>query len=94
MSISLFNLSFTAPFSVMLVIVTMREVGTGNSKGTTTSCPYTNLNGVCPINFLHVVLYSHSTVGIFNSQSSLLTLQIFVRAFSKILLKASAVPFA
>jgi len=80
--------------SVMLVVVTMHRMGTINSNGTTASCPYTNMNGVCPVYFLHVVLYAHITIGIFKSQSSLLTLQIFVRAFSKILLKDSIVPFS
>jgi hypothetical protein len=52
------------------------------------------MNGIFPINVLHVVLYSHNTTGIFRSQSSLLTLQIFVDAFSRILLKASTIPFS
>jgi hypothetical protein len=65
-----------------------------NSIGITTSCPYVNLNGVCPVNFLLVVLYSHNTVGIFKSQSSQLTLQTFVSACSRILLNASTIPFS
>jgi hypothetical protein len=48
----------------------------------------------CPVNFFHVILYAHSIDGTFRSQSSLLTLQIFVSAFSRILLKASTVSFA
>ena len=47
-----------------------------------------------PVNFLHVVLYAHSIAGTLRSQSSLLTLHIFVRAFSRILLKASTMPLA
>jgi hypothetical protein len=78
----------------MLVIVAMHRLGTKNSNGTIASFPYTNLNGVCPINFLHVVLYSHRIVGIFKSQSYMLTLHILVRAFFKILLKVSTVPFS
>jgi hypothetical protein len=78
----------------MSVIVATRRLGTRNSNGTTASFPYTNLNGVCPVNFLHVVLYAHSIAGIFKSQSPLLTLQILVKSFSKILLKASTVPFS
>jgi hypothetical protein len=59
------------PIFVMLVIAATHIMGTENSNGTTASCPYTNMNGVCPVNFLHVVLYAHSTTGIFKSQSSL-----------------------
>jgi hypothetical protein len=77
----------------MFVIVATRRLGTKNSNGTTAPCPYTNKNGVYPVKFLHVVLYAHSTDGIFESQSSLLTLQILVKEFSRMLLKASTVPF-
>jgi hypothetical protein len=82
------------PLSVVFVIVATRRLGTQNSNGTTASYPYTNLNGVCLVKLFHVVLYAHITVGIFKSQSSLLTLQIFVKSFSKILLKASTIPFS
>jgi hypothetical protein len=78
----------------MLVIAATHRLGTKNSNGTTFSFPYTNLNGVCPVKILHVVLYAHSTVGIFKFESSMLTLQIFIREFSKILLKASTVHFS
>jgi hypothetical protein len=78
----------------MLVIVDTRRQGTRNYNGIISSFPYTNINGVFLVNLLHVVLYSRSTAGIFKSQSSLLTLQILVRAFSKILLKASTVQFS
>jgi hypothetical protein len=78
----------------MLMIFAMRKLGTKNCNGTTTSCPYTNLNGVCPEMFLHVVLYAYNTSGIFKSQSSLLKLKIFFKEFSTILLKASTVAFA
>jgi hypothetical protein len=78
----------------MFVISATHRLGTNNSNGTTASFPYTNLNGVCPVNFLHVVLYAHSTAGIFESQSSLLTLKILVKAFYRIFLKASTVPFS
>jgi hypothetical protein len=70
------------------------RLGTINSIGITSSYPYTNLNGVCPVNFLLVVLYAHNTIGILKSQSSLPTLQIFFIAFSRTLLNASIVPFA
>jgi hypothetical protein len=56
----------------MLVIAATRRLGTRNSNGTTASCPYTNLNGVCPVNFLHVVLYAHSTAGIFQRSTKTL----------------------
>jgi hypothetical protein len=79
------------PRFVILVIVATRRLGTKNSNGTTTSCPYTNMNSVCLVNFLHVVLYAHNIVGIFKSQPSLLTLQIFVNAFYRILIKATTV---
>jgi hypothetical protein len=78
----------------MLVIVATGRLGSKTSNRTIASYPYTNLNGVFPVNVLHVVLYAHSIVGIFKSQSSLLTLHIFVNAFSMILLNASTVPFA
>ena len=44
----------------MLVIVVVHKLGTKNSNGMTAFCPYTNLNGVFPINILHVVLYVHN----------------------------------
>jgi hypothetical protein len=56
------------------VIAITRRLGTKNSNGIIASFPYTNLNGVCSVNLLHVVLYAHNTAGIFKSQSSLLTL--------------------
>jgi hypothetical protein len=87
------SISFTMPLSVMLVIVYVRRLGTINSNRTTASCSYPNLNGVCPIKLLHVVLYAHNTTGIFKSQSSLLTMQFFVQAFSKILLKSYTLQF-
>jgi len=93
-SIGLLNLSCTVPLSVICLISATHRLGTQTLNGTTTSCPYTNLNSVRHVNFLHVVLYAHSNVGIFTFQSSLFTLQIFVRAFSKILLKSSTIPFA
>jgi hypothetical protein len=84
---SWFSLSFTVPHFVMLVIVATCRLGTKNSNGTIASCPYTNLNGVFLVKFLHVVLYAHNIVGIFKSQSSLLTLQILVREFSRIFIE-------
>jgi hypothetical protein len=76
----------------MLVIAATRILGTINYNVTTASYPYTNMNGVCPVKLLHVVLYAHSTVGIFKSQSSLLTLQFLVKIL--ILFKDSIVPFS
>jgi hypothetical protein len=78
----------------MLVIAAMSRLGTINSDGTIASCPYTNVNGVCPVKFLQLVLYAHSTTRFFKSQSSLLTLQILVRAFFEILLKYYTAPLA
>jgi hypothetical protein len=72
----------------------LKTWGVKNYNGISASCPYTNMNGVCPVNFLHVVLYAHNIVGIFKSQSTLFTLQILVKAFFKILLKDSTIPFA
>jgi hypothetical protein len=80
--------------SVILVIAAMRKMGTINSDGTTASCPYTNMNGVCHVKLLHVVLHAHNTTSIFKSQSSMLTLQMLVKSFSKILLNVSIVPFS
>jgi len=94
MIINWFILSCTMPHYVMCVIIAMCRLGTKNSNGTTDSCRYTNMNGVCPVNFLHVVVYSHNTAGTLRSQSSLLTLQIFVSAFSRILLNASTALFS
>jgi hypothetical protein len=48
----------------MFVVAATNRLGTKNSNGTTTSCPYTNINGVCLVNFLHVVLYAQNIVGI------------------------------
>ena len=56
------------------VIAITRRLGTKNSNGIIASFPYTNMNVVCSVNLLHVVLYTHNTAGIFKSQSSLLTL--------------------
>jgi hypothetical protein len=82
------------PRSFMLVIVATWRPGTKNYNGTNDYCPYTNLNGVCPVNFLHVVMYAHNTIGIFKSQLSMLTLNIFFSAFSRILLTVCTVPFS
>jgi hypothetical protein len=64
------------PLSIILVISAMHRLGTRNFNGTIDSCPYTNMNGVCLVNSLHVVLYAHSTAGFFKSQLSLLTLEV------------------
>ena len=80
--------------SAMLVASAMHRVGTMYSIGMIASCPYTNLNGVFPVSLLQVVRYAHITGGIFKSQSSQLALHTFVSAVSKILLKASMVPFS
>ena len=50
-------------------------------------------NGVWSIERLYVVLYPHSTAGIFSSQSSLSVLDIFVNPFVNVLLNASIAPF-
>ena len=76
------------------VVVAIRRLGTMYYIGVTTSYPYTNLNGVCPVSLLQVVRYAHSTAGIFKSQSSRLALHTFVSMVSNILLKASMVSFA
>jgi len=93
-SISSNSLFSTAPKFVSFAIAVMRRLGTINSIGITTSCPYVNLNEICPIDILHVVIYGHNIVGIFKSQSSWLMLQTFVSACSIIILKASTVPFS
>jgi len=64
------------------------------SIGIIASYPYTNLNLVCLVNLFRVVLYAHNTIGILKSHSSMLTLQIFVKAFSNTLLNSSLVPLA
>jgi hypothetical protein len=61
------SLFSTTSESVSSVIATIHRLGTMNSISITTSFPYVNLNGVCPVNFLLVVLYAHNTAGIFNS---------------------------
>ena len=88
------NLSSTTSKYRIFVMVTTLRLGTTYSIGMTTSFPYTNLNGVCHVNFLHVVWYSHSTTEILWSQSSLLMLQTLVSAFSRIVLNASTTPYA
>ena len=77
----------------MSVNVAILKMGTIYSIGMSTSCPYTKQKGIFPINFFHVVLYSHNTTWIHKSQSFMFTLHTFVRAFSYILLKALTVPF-
>jgi hypothetical protein len=76
------------------MIVATHGLGTINSIDITPSYPYTNLKGVFLVNFLLVVLYAHNTTRNLKSQSSLHTLQIFVNAFSRILLNSSTVPLA
>jgi hypothetical protein len=71
----------------MFVIVATRRLGTKNSNGTTASCPYTNLNGVFPVNFLHVVMYAHNTAGIFKSQLSLFDIADLCQCVLKDLIK-------
>ena len=65
--ISWLSLSFTAPSSIMFVIAATRRLGTRNYNGTNASCPYTSLNGVFPVNSLHVVSYAQIIAHIFKS---------------------------
>ena len=51
----------TASASVISVSTAILKLGIIYSISTTTSCPYTNLNGVCPVSRLQVVQYAHST---------------------------------
>jgi hypothetical protein len=88
------NISSIATDSERSTITAMNKIDTINSIGITSSFPYTNLKGVWPVKFFLVVLYSHNNAGILKSQSSLYMLLIFVKSFSKILLKASTVPFS
>ena len=76
------------------VATAMRRLGMMYSIGITASFPYTNLNGVFPINLLKVVRYADITKGIFKCQSSRLALHTFVSACSNILLNASTIPFS
>ena len=50
------SFSFNIAGSSIFVKVEILRLGTIYSIGMTTSCPYTNLKGVWPINFLQVVL--------------------------------------
>ena len=59
------NLYCTASTSVILVIVATLKLDTIYSIGMKTYFPYTNRNGVWPVNFLHVVWYAHNTTEIF-----------------------------
>jgi hypothetical protein len=52
---------------VIFVNTEMRRLNTMNFIGITASWTYTNLNGVYPVNFLLVFLYTHSTTGILKS---------------------------
>jgi hypothetical protein len=88
------NISSTALESERSAITATCRLRTINSIGITTSCPYTKLKGVYPVKFLLVVLYVPNNVWILKSQSSLPILQIFVSAFSKILLKDFNIPFS
>ena len=49
----------------MLVVAVMGKIRTIYSIGMATSCLYTNLNDVYPVNILQVVRYAHKTTGIF-----------------------------
>ena len=92
------NISSTRPTSIISLIAASLRLGTMYSINEfhrhKTSFPYTNMNGVWHVNFWQDVWYSHSTTKFLWSQSSLWTLQIFVNAFSRILLNASTTPFS
>lgn len=47
--------SASATESSISVNAAILKLGNTNSIGTTASCPYTILNGVCPVNFLHFI---------------------------------------
>ena len=88
------NLCSTTSPLVIFVSTSILRLDTMYSIGTIASCPYTSLNGVCPVSRLQIVQYAHITTDTFWSQSSRRTLHTLVNAFSRILLKASTVPFA
>ena len=93
-SINTYKYIWVALSSIKFVMEETLKLGTMNSMGINSFFPYTNLNDVWPISLLCVALYSYNTTVILWSHPSLLTLQTFVNAVSKILLNASTIPLA
>nr|KUM48988.1 hypothetical protein ABT39_MTgene4324 [Picea glauca] len=92
-SISPIKHSAIDSLSVIRVACAMYRLGTTNSVDIIASCPYTRWKGVFLCNLLVVVLYAYNTVRKISSQSYLFAEKTFVKSFSRILLKASMVPF-